>query len=402
MMGSEREALIDESVRDDQSQRYFGPLAMLALLLVVWVAGRLALWESPLPGSAVMPGIAQASSAEAFSAAASPAKVSAGEAEGVPVIQRAVGNPLVSSKSLRARNGGIAPAHDGGGELAGLAQTQPQALEAAPSSKQETSQQGGAPPAVLAQRAPDAGPPVLSGTPPFAPAPRAPATPGKANRWTLDSWAFLREGSGLAPIAQGRVPVYGASQIGAILQYSLAPAIRSDPRLYVRAYRALLDQPESEIAVGLSARPVAKLPVRGAVEVRLIDNQFGTDVRPAAYAVTEIPPIALPLGLSAEIYAGAGYVGGVADTAFVDGQVSLVRKVASFDLEREDDVRISFGAGAWGGAQRDANRLDIGPTMRVETVIGTIPARISLDYRERVAGDAAPVSGVAATLSTQF
>jgi hypothetical protein len=40
--------------------------------------------------------------------------------------------------------------------------------------------------------------------------------------------------------------------------------------------------------------------------------------------------------------------------------------------------------------------------MRVDLTIGEVPARISLDWRERVAGDAAPDSGIAATISTRF
>ncbi|MEO1047204.1 MAG: hypothetical protein AAFW59_02645, partial [Pseudomonadota bacterium] len=221
-------------------------------------------------------------------------------------------------------------------------------------------------------------------------------------RWSLGVWAFGREGSQSAPISEGRVPVYGASQLGANLQYRIAPANPRDPRAYLRAYRALIERPENELAFGVSARPTGAIPVRVAAEIRATENQFGSDIRPAVLAITEVPPVSLPWGFTGEVYAGAGYVGGESNTAFVDGQGAIARRVASFDLRNPDALRVSVGAGAWGGAQRDAHRIDVGPTLRLDMSIGEVPARFSIDYRERVGGDAAPESGVAATLSTQF
>jgi hypothetical protein len=129
---------------------------------------------------------------------------------------------------------------------------------------------------------------------------------------------------------------------------------------------------------------------------------LGRDLRPSAFVITELPAIALPAGLSAEVYAAAGYVGGDAATGFADGQTSITRSVADFKLAPLDPVRVSLGAAAWGGAQRGVYRLDIGPTLRMDMRLGEVPARVSIDYREQIAGDAAPASGIAATLSTQF
>jgi hypothetical protein len=219
---------------------------------------------------------------------------------------------------------------------------------------------------------------------------------------SLDAWAFWRQGSNAAQVSVGRVPIYGASQAGAVLQYRLAPAARRDPRLYARAYRALVRQGESEVALGASARPLGRVPLRLAGEVRVTDSAFGTALRPAAFAVTELAPLALPLETQLEAYVQAGWVGGEGATGFADGQASLTREVEQVAATTANAARLRIGAGAWGGAQDGAQRIDIGPTMRVDVTLGDVPARLSLDWRERVGGTAGPESGLAATLSTRF
>ena len=198
------------------------------------------------------------------------------------------------------------------------------------------------------------------------------------------------------------MPIYGASQIGALAQYRLAPASRRDPRAYVRAYRAVVARGESEAALGGSIRPLAKLPLRAFAEVRYTRGAFASEVRPALFVVTELPPKPLPAGFSLEAYGQAGWVGGDFATGFADGQITAARELVRFSGPGGAPLRLSAGAGVWGGAQKDAQRLDIGPTLRLEWSMGPVPARLSIDWREQVAGDAAPQSGVAATLSTSF
>lgn len=243
-------------------------------------------------------------------------------------------------------------------------------------------------------------------TPPFLPAAAQPGTlaaaAARSRRWSVDAWAFWRQGSDAAPISQGRVPIYGASQVGAVLQYRIAPGSSRDPRAYARAYRALVRRGESELALGASVRPLGRVPLRAAGEVRYTDGAFSDTWRPAAYVVTELAPAALPLGTRLEAYGQAGWVGGPDPTAFADGQASLTGEVRPVARLSDNAVRFSFGAAAWGGAQKDAQRIDVGPTMRFDLRLGSVPARLSVDWRERVGGDAGPGSGVAATLSTQF
>lgn len=246
--------------------------------------------------------------------------------------------------------------------------------------------------------------PEPDGRPSFLPAPApAPASAAaRPDRWSLDAWAFWRQGSEAAPVSQGRVPIYGASQAGSILQYRLAPGSAHDPRLFARAYRALVLNGESELALGGTLRPLARVPLRIAGEVRYTDAPLGSSFRPAAYAFTEIAPQRLAHGTVFEAYGQAGWVGGPAPTAFADGQASVTRDLPQVARMTHERLRLSLGAGLWGGAQRDAQRLDVGPTLRLDTRLGRVPARVGVDWRQRVAGDAAPGSGVAATIATSF
>ena len=227
--------------------------------------------------------------------------------------------------------------------------------------------------------------------------PRTPPRQDRFDQWSLDSWVLWREGSNGALVSAGRLPTYGASQAGAVLRYRLDPQSGRDPSAYMRVYKALIDNGESEVALGASVRPIANLPLRAHAELRATRFSNDTDLRPSAFVTTELPPMSLPLRARAELYAQGGYVAGDESTAFVDAQLHLLRDVKQFDLGR-----LSVGAASWGGAQRGAERVDVGPSARLDLTLGEIPARISLDYRERIAGDAEPASGVAVTLSTRF
>ncbi len=245
--------------------------------------------------------------------------------------------------------------------------------------------------------------PIRLPDPMLSPAPLPQSAQGTPpDRWSLDAWGFWRQGSDGAPISQGRVPIYGASQVGAIAQYRLAPASRLDPRVYLRGYHALVARGESEVSLGASARPLGNLPVRAFAEIRYTDAPFKAEWRPSVFAVTELPPQILPGRLQIEAYGQAGWVGGRLATPFADGQLTVTRELAAFATSSATPVRLSVGAGAWGGAQQDASRIDAGPTIRIEGRIGHVPARLNIDWRGQIGGAAAPGSGAAATLSTSF
>lgn len=230
---------------------------------------------------------------------------------------------------------------------------------------------------------------------PFFP---ASAVPAGTKRWSADGWLLLRRDGG-GSLAAGATPAtYGASQAGAVLRYRLAPASGHRPEAHVRLTSALNAPADRQVAVGLSARPIAALPLRAMAELRLADQSGETRLRPAALVVTELQPVDLPHETRAEFYGQAGYVGGRNATAFADGQARLDRQVAQLG---KGELRA--GAGVWAGAQKGAARVDAGPSAVLGVPVGAGgSARLGLDWRLRVAGDAEPGSGLALTLSAGF
>jgi hypothetical protein len=235
------------------------------------------------------------------------------------------------------------------------------------------------------------------GAPLAAPAPQA-APRNAPRRWSADGWILRRRGSTGASSGALLTPSYGASQAGAVVRYRLAPDSALRPAAYLRTTAALNGSSEREAALGLQLRPVARLPLALAGEARLTAVPGRTYVRPSVFAVTELPPFALPLGLRGELYGQAGYVGGRFATGFADGQLRIDRRLAGIG---KGDLRL--GGGVWGGVQKGTSRLDAGPTLTIgQPLGGSGSLRLGADWRFRVAGKAAPGSGPAVTLSAGF
>ena len=64
--------------------------------------------------------------------------------------------------------------------------------------------------------------------------------------------------------------------------------------------------------------------------------------------------------------------------------------------------RIDLGLGAWGAAQRGASRVDAGPWLSTALPVAGRSLRLSLEWRQRLAGRATPSSGPALTIGTDF
>lgn len=336
------------------------PLRAAAVFFAVWAASRALLWESPfVPEVAALPLAQQAV---------------------VPFSEM----PVAALTALPPR----------GGPVEGARRLVPGALREAGSSKGNVATVRLPPDAGAIQLAGDAG----GDAPAAGLTPRLLAQPRRAARWSGDAWLLWREGLGPVRAQQGFIaPAYGARQIGAVIRFRLDPDSAAKPSLYLRGSKALERSRDEEVALGLSLRPVSSLPLVVGAELRAGDVGGGTRLRPAILAVTELPIMRLPLRTEAEAYVQAGYVGGPYATPFIDGQLRVTRRIA--ELGR---LELRAGGGAWGGAQRGAARLDIGPTANVALPLGPVGTRLSADWRFRVSGDAIPQSGPALTLSAGF
>jgi len=220
----------------------------------------------------------------------------------------------------------------------------------------------------------------------------------RVSRWSSDAWLLLRKG-GNAALASGIAPAtYGASQMGSVLRYRLFPNSGHRPAAYLRTTAALNGSNEREVALGLSARPIAGVPIAVAAETRAMSRPGSKLVRPAVLAWTELAPFRLPMNTRGEFYAQGGYVGGRYKTPFADGQLRIDHRLVA--LGRGE---LRAGGGAWAGAQKGASRLDVGPTATMGVPITKSAfARLAFDWRFRVTGNATPKSRPAVTLSAGF
>lgn len=217
------------------------------------------------------------------------------------------------------------------------------------------------------------------------------------DRWSGDAWLLVRGGGASPTLASVNPAAYGGDQAGAVVRYALTPSSRLAPSIYARASKALASGGEREAAAGVSVSLARNFPLSVHGEARVTDRFDGAEVRPAAFVATGLPRRAVGPWLEADAYVQVGYVGGRFGTGFVDGKATLEAPVGG-----SDQTRFTVGGGAWGGAQRDASRLDLGPTASVNLSTGSTTLRASVDYRVRVAGDASPGNGVAVTLAASF
>ncbi|MGN6375683.1 MAG: hypothetical protein ACTHMG_09020 [Sphingomonas sp.] len=235
------------------------------------------------------------------------------------------------------------------------------------------------PPPVLVSPVPAAAPPPLMAG--RAPRPRS--------RWSGDVWLLAR-GGGSAGSAFG-VGQLGGSQAGLRLAYAIGHARRV---ALVGRVDTPLHGTGREAAIGVEWR------LRGNA-LRLVAEERvpldGGQAAPAAGVIAGLNPTPVAAGFRLEAYGQAGAIdrGGV--QGFADGAARLTHP-----LPRIGPFVPDLGAGAWGGAQQDAARLDIGPSLGMAFRLGKLPARVTLDWRQRIAGHARPGSGVALSLGADF
>lgn len=201
------------------------------------------------------------------------------------------------------------------------------------------------------------------------------------DRWALSTWLVARGNGGTAAAPGGQI---GGGQAGARLAFLLAP--RQRLAAYARAATPLRG-PGREAALGLEWQP-------GRAPVRLVaERRFGLDGQGGGTGLGAIAGIDKAWrGIRLEAYGQAGVVLRRRTDPYADGAARGLREVQS------GPVRVALGGGAWGAAQRDAQRLDIGPSAALQVR----NLRFALDWRQRVAGEARPGSGLALTLGADF
>ncbi|KTF68005.1 hypothetical protein ACNFJ7_13870 [Sphingomonas sp. HT-1] len=209
---------------------------------------------------------------------------------------------------------------------------------------------------------------------------------GIGDLWQASLWLVARPGRGI-----GAAP--GGGQIGGS-QYGLriARSFHSTPRLAVTARLAgPLAGSGIEAALGLEWRTAS--PVRVLVERRI-----GLDGAPGGSGVGVILGIDRAFGrLRVEAYGQAGAVLRERADGYADGAARLTRR-----LSDAQGTQVSIGMGGWGAAQRDAQRLDVGPSLLLSVPLGGSRARIALDWRQRIAGNIRPGSGLALSIGSDF
>ncbi|WP_286773755.1 MULTISPECIES: hypothetical protein [unclassified Sphingomonas] len=185
-------------------------------------------------------------------------------------------------------------------------------------------------------------------------------------------------------------PQLGGSQAGARVTYTLGEARRV--AIAARVSTALTMR-QSEAAIGLDWRPT-RHPIHLFAEQRIAIANARDG--PTIGVIAGLPQTRLAAGFALEGYGQAGVIARGGGEGFVDAAARAMRPVA-----RVGGARVELGAGLWGGAQRGAARLDIGPAAGV--ILPTPrPLRITLEWRQRIAGAARPGAGVALSLGADF
>ena len=237
--------------------------------------------------------------------------------------------------------------------------------------------------AAAIREAPQEQPSVYAIPSPVAP----PAVATSASRLSGSAWLLARGGPA-GTVSGGQL---GASQGGLRLVYAL-----SDRRRFALVARVAtpLEGKGREAAVGVEWQPT-RLPIRLVAEQRFVlDGGRGGPTLGviAGYGPSDIAP-----GVRVEAYGQAGGIVLDEIEGFVDASARLTHP-----LGKVAGAGVDIGVGAWGSAQRDASRFDIGPSVVATVPVAGKTLRLTLDWRERIAGSARPGSGPALSIGSDF
>ena len=215
-------------------------------------------------------------------------------------------------------------------------------------------------------------------------APAAVPTTERFDRLQLTAWALLRGSPGPGNLATGGT--LGGSQVGARMRWNFSPSLAAS----LRSSSSVGGVRYAELAAGVRYKPLAAIPIAFNLERRQALNEWGG--RSAFALLVEGGLYQRPMFWIANLdfYAQGGVVGFKSRDLFFDGAATFTRSLWR---------NWAAGLGVWGGVQPGLYRVDAGPRLTMNVGRGI---RLHADYRQRLAGEAAPSSGPALTIAGDF
>ena len=220
------------------------------------------------------------------------------------------------------------------------------------------------------------------------PSPVAPPLVVKNTRRLSGSAWLLARGGPAGTVSGGQL---GASQGGLRLAYAIGS--RREFALAARVATPLKGVGR-EAALGIEWQPT-RLPIRLAAAQRFaLDGGRGG---PTLGIIAGYGPTNVASGIRLEAYGQAGAIARDGIEGFVDASARLTHPLGTLA-----GAKVDIGCGVWASAQRDAERFDIGPSIVAMLPAASKTIRLTLDWRERIAGGARPGSGPALSIGSDF
>lgn len=225
-----------------------------------------------------------------------------------------------------------------------------------------------------------------------APALSVPALATRRDNFAFSAWLLARSGTG-TPALSGRAAL-GGSQAGVRGSWRLDRAGRAEAFARLSSTGRAGDGAEAALGVALSL--YRRLPLQLVAERRQAIAGTGGRSAFAAYIVGGVDTVRAGPALI-DAYGAAGMVGLRSHDLFAEGSA-----IARIPVARIGPVDLSAGGGVWAAAQPGASRVDVGPRAQLRWREGQVRPVISLDWRQRVSGEARPRSGPALTVGADF
>lgn len=224
-------------------------------------------------------------------------------------------------------------------------------------------------------------------------------SPASAPRFSVSAWAHWRSGDGVSALADdGEL---GGSQAGIRARYRIMRSAGIEAAFAARLSRPIEQDNGAEAAIGIAIRPSERVPIELVAERRIGLDDGGRDAWSLGIAggLYRHP---LPFGFELDGYAQAGIVGARRRDLYGDAALTVSQPIPLSATSLSERSTLSLGGGVWAGAQQGASRVDIGPEASIRLPVGDGGVRLSVSWRQRIAGSAAPGSGPVLTLGTDF